>query len=124
MEGTAEETGAPRSDPRRRDGRSRKSGSGKKECGGSAGRYRYLIENSIYGVDIEPIACQIAKLRFFIALLVDQKVNPKSWNFGVRPLPNLETRIVAADSLTPIEKFRDHQMFIGADQVKPLRDAR
>jgi hypothetical protein len=38
-------------------------------------RKLYLIEHSIYGVDIEPIACQIAKLRFFIALLVDQKVN-------------------------------------------------
>ena len=85
-------------------------------------RKLYLIENSIYGVDIEPIACQIAKLRFFIALLVDQKVNLKANNFGVRPLPNLETRIVAADSLTPIEKVKDHQMFIGAEQVLSLRD--
>jgi len=86
------------------------------------GRKLYLIENSIYGVDIGPIACQIAKLRFFIALLVDQKVNVQAYNFGVRPLPNLETRIVAADSLTPIEKVKDHQMFIGADQVMALRD--
>ena len=85
-------------------------------------RKLYLIENSIYGVDIEPIAGQIAKLRFFIALLVDQKVNSKAYNFGVRPLPNLETRIVAADSLTPVEKVKDHQMFIGADQVMALRD--
>ena len=85
-------------------------------------RKLYLIENSIYGVDIEPIAGQIAKLRFFIALLVDQKVNAKAYNFGVRPLPNLETRIVAADSLTPIEKVKGHQMFIGADQVKALRE--
>jgi hypothetical protein len=86
------------------------------------GRKLYLIENSIYGVDIEPIACQIAKLRFFVALLVDQKVSPRAHNFGVRPLPNLETRIVAADSLTPIEKVKDHQMFIGADQVLTLRE--
>jgi hypothetical protein len=86
------------------------------------GRKLYLIENSIFGVDIEPIACQIAKLRFFIALLVDQKVNSRAQNFGVRPLPNLETRVVAADSLTPIEKVKDHQMFIGADQVVALRD--
>jgi adenine-specific DNA-methyltransferase len=81
------------------------------------GRKLYLIENSIYGVDIQPIACQIAKLRFFIALLVDQKAGTK-----IRPLPNLETRIVAADSLAPIEKQKDHQMFIGADQVETLRE--
>jgi len=63
------------------------------------GRKLYLIENCIFGVDIQPIACQIAKLRFFIALIVDQSVNPKAPNFGVRPLPNLETKIVAANTL-------------------------
>ena len=37
------------------------------------GRKLYLIENCIYGVDKQPIAIQISKLRFFIALIVDQK---------------------------------------------------
>ena len=67
-------------------------------------RKLYLIENCIYGVDIQPIACQIAKLRFFIALIVDQHVDENEKNLGVRPLPNLETKIVAADSLIPIER--------------------
>ncbi|MBI5770019.1 MAG: N-6 DNA methylase [Verrucomicrobia bacterium] len=67
-------------------------------------RKLYLIENSIYGVDIQPIATQIAKLRFFISLVVDQKVELTAANLGVRPLPNLETRLVAADTLIPIEK--------------------
>lgn len=67
-------------------------------------RKLYLIENCIYGVDIQPIAAQIAKLRFFIALIVDQNVDPKALNLGVRPLPNLETKIVAADSLVGIER--------------------
>ena len=40
------------------------------------GRKLYLIENCIFGVDIQPIAVQIAKLRFFISLLVDQNVTP------------------------------------------------
>ena len=35
----------------------------------------YLIENCLYGVDIEPIAIQITKLRFFISLVCDQKTN-------------------------------------------------
>ena len=38
------------------------------------GRKLYLIENCIYGVDIQPIATQISKLLFFISLVVDQKV--------------------------------------------------
>jgi hypothetical protein len=67
-------------------------------------RKLYLIENCIYGVDIQPIACQIAKLRFFIVLIVDQRVAPDAPNLGVRPLPNLETRIVAADSLVGVQR--------------------
>lgn len=67
-------------------------------------RKLYLIENCIYGVDIQPIATQIAKLRFFISLIVDQKVDAATPNLGVRPLPNLETRLVAADTLIPIEQ--------------------
>ena len=37
------------------------------------GRKLYLIQNSIFGVDIQPIACQIAKLRFFISLAIEQQ---------------------------------------------------
>ena len=40
------------------------------------GRKLYLIENCLYGVDIQPIAVQIAKMRFFISLIADQKVEP------------------------------------------------
>jgi hypothetical protein len=54
------------------------------------GRKLYLIENCIYGVDIQPIAVQIAKMRFFISLIVDQKIDDGQPNRGVRPLPNLE----------------------------------
>ena len=38
------------------------------------GRKLYLIQNSIFGVDIQPIACQIAKLRFFISLAIEQEL--------------------------------------------------
>ena len=64
------------------------------------GRKLYLIENCLYGVDIQPIAIQITKLRFFISLVCDQKTNQnKDKNHGVRPLPNLETKFVAANTL-------------------------
>ena len=62
-------------------------------------RKLYLIQNSIFGADIQPIACQIAKLRFFISLAIEQTPNIKAKNYGIKPLPNLETRIVAADTL-------------------------
>ena len=68
------------------------------------GRKLFLIENCIYGVDIQPIAVQIAKLRFFISLVVDQKIDRSRENFGVRPLPNLETKFVASDALINVEK--------------------
>ena len=68
------------------------------------GRKLYLIENCIYGVDIQPIATQISKLRFFISLVVDQKVDATKENFGIRPLPNLEAKFVAANTLIGIEK--------------------
>ena len=65
-------------------------------------RKLFLIENTMYGVDIQPIAIQIAKLRFFIALLVDQETEPDRENFGIMALPNLETKFVAADTLAPL----------------------
>ena len=68
-------------------------------------RKLYLIENCIYGVDIQPIAIQISKLRFFISLVIDQKTNNRPEdNFGIRPLPNLEAKFVAANTLLSLNK--------------------
>ena len=67
------------------------------------GRKLYLIQNGIYGVDIQPIATQIAKLRFFISLAIEQQPTADAdGNYSIRPLPNLETRFVAADTLMPL----------------------
>ena len=69
------------------------------------GRKLYLIQNSIYGVDIQPIATQIAKLRFFISLAIEQQPNDDpADNYGIKPLPNLESRFVVADTLRGLEK--------------------
>ncbi|MEO0234619.1 MAG: N-6 DNA methylase [candidate division WOR-3 bacterium] len=67
------------------------------------GRKLYLIQNCIYGVDIQPIAIQIAKLRCFISLLVDENVDKNKKNFGIEPLPNLETKFVVTDSLKKLK---------------------
>ena len=63
------------------------------------GRKLYLIQNSIFGVDIQSIACQIAKLRFFISLAIEQEPDKAAANYGIKPLPNLETRFIAANTL-------------------------
>ncbi|MBE9129094.1 Eco57I restriction-modification methylase domain-containing protein, partial [Coleofasciculus sp. LEGE 07081] len=63
------------------------------------GRKLYLIENCLFGADIQPIAIQITKLRFFISLIVDQRENRSKDNRGINPLPNLEAKFVAADTL-------------------------
>ena len=69
------------------------------------GRKLYLIEKCIYGVDVQPIACQIAKLRFFISLTIEQEPTDDAHdNYGVKPLPNLETKFVAADTLLGLDK--------------------
>jgi hypothetical protein len=71
------------------------------------GRKLYLIQNCIYGVDIQPIAVQLTKLRFFLSLILDQKPsNDKDNNFGILPLPHLETRFVCANTLIGLESSR------------------
>ena len=71
---------------------------------GDYGRKLYLIENCIYGIDIQPIAVQISKLRFFISLIIDQNKQPSKENLGIRSLPNLETKFVAANTLIALDK--------------------
>jgi hypothetical protein len=56
-----------------------------------------IIQNSIYGVDIEKGAVDIARLRFWLSLVVDEE--------KPRALPNLDYKIVVGDSL--ISKFDD-----------------
>lgn len=63
-----------------------------------------LIEHCIYGVDIQEIAIQISKLRFFISLLVEQQIDDTKPNRDVRSLPNLETKFVAANTLIGLKK--------------------
>ncbi len=58
-----------------------------------------IIRDSIYGVDIQPIAVEIAKLRCFLSLVVDELVLDSEENRGIEPLPNLEFKFVAANTL-------------------------
>ncbi|MCY4070927.1 MAG: Eco57I restriction-modification methylase domain-containing protein [Chloroflexi bacterium] len=86
------------------------------------GRKLYLIQNSIYGVDIQPIACQIARLRFFISLAIEQEpTGDARGNYGIKPLPNLETRFVAANTLMAL-KASGKQMNLMPPEVIELQE--
>lgn len=78
------------------------------------GRKLGIIRDSIYGIDIQPLAVQITKLRFFISLLIDQKTNR-----GITPMPNIETKIICADSLKNIQAD-----LFSKDAVERLIEAR
>ena len=84
------------------------------------GRKLYLIQNSIFGVDIQPIACQIAKLRFFITLAIEQTPDPTKDNLGIKPLPNLETRIIAANTLIDLQDSEAQQL-LQEDAIQRLQ---
>lgn len=58
---------------------------------------KHIIQNSIYGVDIEKGAVDIARLRFWLSLIIDEE---KPCN-----LPSLDYKIVVGNSL--ISKFED-----------------
>ena len=81
-------------------------------------RKLHLIERCLYGSDIQPIAIQIAKLRFFISLAVEQRPHPTQDNLGVKPLPNLETKLVAADSLVPLDRPPQADLFANSRIAK------
>lgn len=77
------------------------------------GRKLYLIQKCIYGVDIQQIAVEIAKLRFFIALLVDETLDKTKPNWGIEPLPNLDFKIMQGNSL--ISEYLGVKFSIGED---------
>ncbi|MCE5346718.1 MAG: hypothetical protein LLG13_10590 [Bacteroidales bacterium] len=88
-------------------------------------RKLYLIQNCIFGVDIQPIAIHISKLRFFISLMVHQRIdeNDRENNYGIKPLPNLETKFVAANTLRQLKAptTRTNEVIDIENSLKDLR---
>lgn len=58
-----------------------------------------VIRDNIFGIDIQPIATEISRLRCFLTLIVDESVRDKVENRGIEPLPNLDFKFVTANSL-------------------------
>ena len=77
---------------------------------------RQCIEHSLYGVDIDPGAVEIAKLRLWLSLVVDEDDIK-----NIKPLPNLDYKIVCGNSLLGVEKnlFNNH-LFTELERIKPI----
>ena len=67
----------------------------------------HAIENTLFGVDIEPLALELCRLRLWLSLIVEIDAGGE-----VHPLPNLEYRTVAGNSLTD---------FVGGVEVQNIR---
>jgi len=77
---------------------------------------RECIEKSLYGVDIDPGAVEIAKLRLWLSLVVDEEDY-----HTIKPLPNLDYKIVCGNSLLGVEEnLFNQQLFEKLERLKPL----
>lgn len=81
-----------------------------------------IIENCIYGSDIQSIAAQITKLRFFISLICNCEKDASKPNFGIPTLPNLETKFVAANSLIAKKKRDIQGNLFENPEIKPIKE--
>ena len=75
---------------------------------------REAIENCLYGVDINSSATEIAKLRLWLSLIVDEEDRNE-----IQPLPNLDYKIVQGNSLLSVE--RDMLNYRALDQLEKLK---
>ena len=75
----------------------------------------HAVERCLYGVDINPGAVELCRLRLWLALLVEVETGHP------HPLPNLDYRIVCADSLSDfvggveVQQTRDRRLTVGLD---------
>ena len=76
-----------------------------------------VIQNSIFGIDIQPIAVEIARLRCFLSLVIEEKVYDDEPNRGINPLPNLDFKFIAANSLISLPEDSDHIKDVAQNQL-------
>lgn len=84
-----------------------------------------VIQNSLYGVDIQPVAAEISKLRCFLSLVVDENIDESKPNRGIEPLPNLEFKFVTADTLIKLPEANGQRgMFDNWEEMQELEELR
>lgn len=79
-----------------------------------------ILQNNIYGVDIDPTAIEICRLRAWLSIIVDVRDLKK-----IKPLPNLEFKFVCANSLIGLDGSKqtslDHDLWLKNELIR-IRD--
>ena len=76
---------------------------------------RHAIQNCLYGVDVDSGAIEIAKLRLWLSLIVDEEERE-----SIQPLPNLDYKIVCGNSLLGVNQLFNHKSLKKLEELKPL----
>lgn len=83
-----------------------------------------VIQNSIFGVDIQPIAVEIARLRCFLSLVIEEKVMDTEPNRGINPLPSLDFKFIIANTLISLDEGRQISLFEDLSHINELKAVR
>jgi hypothetical protein len=86
-----------------------------------------IIRENIFGIDIQPIATEISRLRCFLTMVVDERVDDSLENRGIEPLPNLDFKFVTANSLIglpDIDGAGQTEMFDDREKIDALKEIR
>lgn len=80
-----------------------------------------VLKNSVFGVDIQPIAVGISKLRCFLSIIIEEEIHDDEENRGINPLPNLDFKFIIANSLinldyNPAKNYNPNQGTFFEDQ--------
>ena len=83
-----------------------------------------VIQNSIFGIDIQPIAVEIARLRCFLSLIIEELVDDDEPNRGINPLPNLDFKFIITNSLVQLSNENQTSLFENQDHISALKSVR
>lgn len=80
-----------------------------------------LLRNCLFGIDLLEYAVDITKLRCWLSLIVEQKVDFKKPNYNLKPLPNLEFKFYKRNSLLRTFKGKNiNEMIDALDKMNLL----
>lgn len=87
------------------------------------GQIRYvkklgLLRSCLFGVDLLEYAIEITKLRCWLSLIVEQRVDFSKENYNLKPLPNLEFKFYKKNSLFRKWKGENINDYVGADNTR------
>lgn len=95
--------------------------------GGSKGVYELKLStilNSIYGCDIQPMAVELSRLRCWLSLIIDERVDKKKDNWGIENLPNLDFKFVCVNSLIELPRMVEDALGAVTKEYEKLKELR